>query len=91
MCERSEAEEVSPKFPKENTATVKLQAKQIFRFRVPFVKAESMDSASAKSSPLKMRHFQTFEKTCHEKWPFITVDEQDDTCRNSEVHSSVLK
>ena len=32
-----------------------------------------------------------FKKASHEKWPFVTVDEKDDTCLNSEVRSAVVK
>ena len=53
--------------------------------------AESIDHAPAKPSPAKRRHFQTFKKVHHEKWPFVTIDEKGDTCVNSEVHSTVLK
>ena len=53
--------------------------------------AESIDGAPAKPSPVKRRHFQTFKKASHEKWPFITIDEKGDTCVNSEVCSTVVK
>ena len=53
--------------------------------------AESIDHAPAKPSPVKRRRFQTFKKAYHEKWPFVTIDEEGDTCVNSEVHSSVVK
>ena len=32
----------------------------------------------------------TFKKAYHEKWPFVTVDEEGDTYVNSEVHSTVV-
>ena len=41
--------------------------------------AESIDRAPVKPSPVKRRHFQTFKKASREKWPFVTVDEEDDT------------
>ena len=53
--------------------------------------AESIDRASAKPSPAKRRRFQTFKKAYYEKWPFVTVDEESDTCVNSEVRSTVVK
>ena len=53
--------------------------------------AESTDCASAKPSLAKKRGFQTFKKDCHEKWPFITIEEKSAACMNSEVHSTVVK
>ena len=53
--------------------------------------AESIDHAPAKPSPAKRRRFQTFKKAHHEKWPFVTIDEEDETCVNSEVRSTVVK
>ena len=38
--------------------------------------AECIDHAHAKPSPVQRRHIQTFKKTSHEKWPFVTVDEK---------------
>ena len=52
--------------------------------------AKSIDCTPVKPTPAKRRRFQTFKKAYHEKWPFITVDEEGDTCVNSEVHSSVV-
>ena len=52
---------------------------------------ESIDRAPAKPSPAKRRRFQMFKKAYHEKWPFVSVDEEGDTCVNSEVRSSVVK
>ena len=53
--------------------------------------AESIDYAPAKPSPAKRRCFQTLKKASCEKWPSITVDENDDTCVNSEVPFAVVK
>ena len=53
--------------------------------------AESIDHTPAKLSPAKRRHFQTFEKACHEKWLSVTIDEKGDTCMDSEVCSTVMK
>ena len=53
--------------------------------------AESIDYAPAKPTPAKRRRFQTFKKAYHEKWPFVTIDEEGDTCVNSEVHVTVVK
>ena len=83
---RHKAKKVSPKFPGENIASTKFQAEYIFGIRGPFVKmalfegsmAESIDRAPVELSPAKRRHFQTFKKTYHEKWPFVTVDEEGD-------------
>ena len=52
---------------------------------------ESIDRAPAKLSPAERRRFQTFKKAYHEKWPFVTVDKEGDTCVNSEVRSTVVK
>ena len=41
--------------------------------------AESIDCAPAKPSPAKRRRFQMLRKASHEKWPFITIDEEGDT------------
>ena len=54
------------------------------------IMAESVDGVPAKPSPVKRRRFQTFKKAYHEKWPFITVDKEDDTCVNSEVCGTVV-
>ena len=32
-----------------------------------------------------------FQKAPHKKWPFVTIDQKGDTCRNSEVRSTVVK
>ena len=55
--------------------------------------AESIDREPAKQSPANRRRFQTFEKTCHEKWPLATIDEKGDICVNYEVgsRSAVVK
>ena len=53
--------------------------------------AESIDLAHAKPSSAMRRHFQTFKKACHEKWPFVTIDEKGDSCMNSEVHRTIVK
>ena len=53
--------------------------------------AESIDCASVKLSPEKMRHFQSFRKANSEKCPFVTVDKKDDTFVNSEVCRTVVK
>ena len=53
--------------------------------------AKSIDCTPGKPSPEKRRRFQAFKKTYHEKWPFVTIDEEGDTCVNSEVHSTVVK
>ena len=53
--------------------------------------AESIDCTPSKPSPAKKRHFQTFEKACHEKWPSVIIDEKGDTCMDSEVCSTVVK
>ena len=44
--------------------------------------AESIDCATVKPPLAKRRHFQMFEKACHEKWPLDTIDEKGDTCMN---------
>ena len=53
--------------------------------------AESIDCAPAKPSPAKRRRFQMVKKAYHEKRPFVIVDEEGDTCVNSEVRSTVVK
>ena len=53
--------------------------------------AESIDHAPTKPSPVKRRCFQTFKKAYHEECPFVTVDEEGDTCVNSEVSSTDVK
>ena len=53
--------------------------------------AEPIDHAPAKPSPAKRRCFQTFKTANNEKLPFVTVDEEGDTCVNSEVHVTVVK
>ena len=45
---------------------------------------------SCQLSPAKKRCFQMFSKAYHEKWPFVAIDEKDDTWVNSEVHSQLL-
>ena len=52
--------------------------------------AESIDHAPAKPSPVKRRRFQRFKKVYHERWPFVMIDEEGDTCANSEVCSTVV-
>ena len=32
-----------------------------------------------------------YKNAYHEKWPFVTIDEEGYTCMNSEVHSTVVK
>ena len=53
--------------------------------------AESIDGAPAKPSPAKRRHFQMFKKAYHEKWPYVTIDKEGDTCMKSKVRSTVVK
>ena len=53
--------------------------------------AESIARTFAKPTPAKRGHFQTFKKAYHEKWPFVRIDEKDETCVNSEVFSTVVK
>ena len=53
--------------------------------------AGSIDWAPAKRPPAKRRCFQTFKTANNEKLPFVTVDEEGDTCVNSEVHVTVVK
>ena len=52
--------------------------------------AGSIDWAPAKRPPAKRRCYQTFKKVYHEKWPFVAIDEEGDTCVNSEVRSTVV-
>ena len=52
--------------------------------------AETIDRASAKLSPVKRRFSKRVKKAYHEKWPFITINEEGDTCVNSEVGRTVV-
>ena len=52
--------------------------------------AESLDRAPAKLSPAKRGCFQMFKKAYHEKWPFVTIEEEGGTSVNSEVRSTVV-
>ena len=100
--ERHEAKRVPPKLPEENITSAKLQAEQNMGAIFKNIeceresKAGSADCTSAKLSPAKKRHFQTFKKEYHVKWPafiiVMIVDEKGcNTCMNSEVCSTVLK
>ena len=66
--ERHEAKRVPPKLPEENITSAKLQAEQNMGAIFKNIeceresKAGSADCTSAKLSPAKKRHFQTFKK-----------------------------
>ena len=53
--------------------------------------AGSTDCGPAKLFPVKKRCFRMFKKEYHEKWPFVTEDEELDTCVSSEVCRTVVK
>ena len=99
VCARHEAKRVSLEFPRrehrirEAASQIDLRNQSTICKNVSCSResmAESIDHVPAKPSPVKRRRFQTFKKAYHEKWPFITVDKEDDTCVNSEVCSTVV-